>query len=213
MERLAGHASVALQNARLHASLQALSLTDPLTHLFNRTVGINSLTQEVSRAKRNESPLTVLMLDLDDFKKLNDTHGHLMGDLALLHDSNGLAALREPGVRVLVVVLNNNGGGIFHGLPVRAFEPAFTPLFATPHGRELGELARFHDLPFLRVDTRKSEAGLSSELDAAWEEAREWEGSGILEIRTDRDTNQARRTVVVASISSSLGAAAHRSET
>lgn len=65
------------------AQAQKFALTDPLTHLSNRTVGINNLAQEVARAHRSTSPLTVLMLDLDDFKNLNDTHGHLMGDQAL----------------------------------------------------------------------------------------------------------------------------------
>ncbi len=70
-----------LKKRRLQA--QKFALTDPLTHLSNRTVGIGSLDQEVARAERSGVPLTVLMLDLDDFKKLNDTHGHLMGDQAL----------------------------------------------------------------------------------------------------------------------------------
>jgi diguanylate cyclase (GGDEF)-like protein len=62
---------------------QKYSLTDPLTRLFNRRVGITSLDNEIARAKRNGAPLTVLMLDLDDFKRLNDTRGHLVGDQAL----------------------------------------------------------------------------------------------------------------------------------
>jgi len=62
----------------------------------------------------------------------------LLGDLALLHDSNGLSALALPGVQLVLAVVNNDGGGIFHLLPIRGYEPAFTPFFATPHGRELG---------------------------------------------------------------------------
>jgi diguanylate cyclase (GGDEF)-like protein len=62
---------------------QKFALTDPLTRLFNRRMGIGSLDQEVARAQRNETPLTVLMIDLDDFKRLNDTFGHLQGDHAL----------------------------------------------------------------------------------------------------------------------------------
>lgn len=62
---------------------QKFALTDSLTRLFNRRMGLASLDQEVARAGRSRRPLTVLMCDLDHFKQLNDTHGHLQGDLAL----------------------------------------------------------------------------------------------------------------------------------
>lgn len=59
------------------------AVTDPLTRLFNRRQGVLTLDQELARAVRSDRPLTVLMLDLDDFKKINDTYGHLQGDAAL----------------------------------------------------------------------------------------------------------------------------------
>ena len=62
---------------------ERFALTDPLTRLFNRGVGISVLVQELARRKRTQKPLTLLMLDLDQFKDLNDTRGHLVGDLAL----------------------------------------------------------------------------------------------------------------------------------
>jgi diguanylate cyclase (GGDEF)-like protein len=62
---------------------QKFALTDPLTRLFNRRMGITSLDQEIARAHRSGHPMTVLMIDLDDFKKLNDVHGHVQGDHAL----------------------------------------------------------------------------------------------------------------------------------
>ncbi len=62
---------------------QKFALTDPLTRLFNRRMGIGSLDQEISRSQRSEAPLAILMIDLDDFKRLNDTYGHLQGDQAL----------------------------------------------------------------------------------------------------------------------------------
>ncbi len=122
----------------------------------------------------------------------------IVGDLALLHDANGLSSLRDPEVRVLVVVLNNDGGGIFHFLPIREFEPAFTPLFATPHGRDLSLLAAFQDLPHLRVQA-------PFDVDEAWATASRWEGSGMLEIQTDREQNRIARSAVVKSISSTVG--------
>jgi diguanylate cyclase (GGDEF)-like protein len=79
LQRLARQASVALENARLHASLQALSLSDPLTGLPNRRRLQIHLDKEVAAARRGRS-LVVVVFDLDDFKQVNDTKGHLAGD-------------------------------------------------------------------------------------------------------------------------------------
>ncbi|MGA7800232.1 MAG: diguanylate cyclase [Gammaproteobacteria bacterium] len=79
LQRLASQASVALENARLHSSLQALSLTDPLTGLPNRRRLQIHLDTEVAAARRGRS-LAVAVFDLDDFKRCNDTLGHLVGD-------------------------------------------------------------------------------------------------------------------------------------
>lgn len=79
LQRLANQASVALDNARLHADLQALSLTDPLTGLPNRRRLQIHLDKEVAAARRGRS-LVVVVYDLDNFKSLNDTHGHVVGD-------------------------------------------------------------------------------------------------------------------------------------
>lgn len=62
---------------------QKFSLTDSLTRLFNRRMGLLALEQEIARADRMVRPLTVLMCDLDHFKQLNDRYGHLEGDAAL----------------------------------------------------------------------------------------------------------------------------------
>jgi diguanylate cyclase (GGDEF)-like protein len=79
LQRLASQASVALENARLHASLQALSLTDPLTGLPNRRRLQIHLDKEVAAARRGRS-LVAVIFHLDDFKHYNDTFGHLVGD-------------------------------------------------------------------------------------------------------------------------------------
>jgi diguanylate cyclase (GGDEF)-like protein len=80
--RLASQASVALENARLHASVQSLSLTDPLTGLPNRRQLKIHLDREVAAARRGRS-LEAVLFDLDNFKNYNDTYGHLAGDDAL----------------------------------------------------------------------------------------------------------------------------------
>jgi diguanylate cyclase (GGDEF)-like protein len=80
--RLASVASVALANARLHADIQALSLTDPLTDLPNRRHLDIHLQREVAAARRGRS-VCVVLFDLDDFKAHNDNLGHVVGDQIL----------------------------------------------------------------------------------------------------------------------------------
>lgn len=67
----------------LRAELSALSITDSLTGLFNQRHFYNRLKEELARAKRQNRPLSLILLDLDDFKAYNDTHGHLAGDAVL----------------------------------------------------------------------------------------------------------------------------------
>ncbi len=80
--RLASQASVALVNARLHESIQALSLTDPLTDLPNRRHMDMHLQREVAAARRGRN-VCVVLFDLDDFKAHNDQLGHVVGDQIL----------------------------------------------------------------------------------------------------------------------------------
>lgn len=82
LARLAGQASVALDNAELHASIQALSLTDVLTGLPNRRHLQLHLEREVAAARRGRR-LVLVLFDLDDFKHYNDTLGHIVGDQIL----------------------------------------------------------------------------------------------------------------------------------
>ena len=72
-------AELAVTNRRL----QEAALTDPLTTLPNRRYGIDRLEQEWAAAKRNGRPLSCLMIDIDHFKKINDNHGHDVGDAVL----------------------------------------------------------------------------------------------------------------------------------
>ena len=83
---LAVTAAMRMQNLLLQRRCrraQKFALTDPLTRLFNRRMGITSLDQAIARSHRSGVDLTVLMIDLDQFKKLNDTYGHVQGDQAL----------------------------------------------------------------------------------------------------------------------------------
>jgi two-component system, cell cycle response regulator len=77
-------ASVAIDNVLLHQEAQRLSLTDPLTGLWNYRYLTLGLGHEIERATRFSRPLAVLMLDLDRFKAINDEHGHQIGDAVLI---------------------------------------------------------------------------------------------------------------------------------
>ena len=80
---LAGQASVSLENADLHEAVKYQAVTDELTGLANHRRFQEVMTAEVERTKRTSSPLGLIMLDIDDFKQVNDSYGHLQGDLVL----------------------------------------------------------------------------------------------------------------------------------
>jgi diguanylate cyclase (GGDEF)-like protein len=74
---------LALQKHQQYQELQRQNLRDPLTGLYNRRFLDEILTKEGEKAKRGQYPLSVAMIDLDHFKKFNDTHGHDAGDFVL----------------------------------------------------------------------------------------------------------------------------------
>jgi diguanylate cyclase (GGDEF)-like protein/PAS domain S-box-containing protein len=77
---VASHIALALSNLRLRESLRRQSIRDSLTGLYNRRFLNEALEREVRRAARGNRQLAVLMFDIDDFKGINDTHGHEAGD-------------------------------------------------------------------------------------------------------------------------------------
>lgn len=80
LSAVADQVGLAVQNARLHEQTVALSITDPLTGVPNRRYLFQQLDAEIARAARFSHPLTVLMIDIDHFKHLNDSAGHAAGD-------------------------------------------------------------------------------------------------------------------------------------
>jgi len=76
-------AAGAIENARLQEHTLNLATTDKLTGLRNRRFFDQRLAEEIQRAIQHEKPLSLLMLDIDDFKRINDTYGHAAGDLIL----------------------------------------------------------------------------------------------------------------------------------
>ncbi|MEV4759026.1 diguanylate cyclase [Micromonospora sp. NPDC049559] len=96
LRTFAAHAAVAVNNVRMHEEAQRLSLTDPLTGLWNYRYLKESIRREVERASRFGRMLSVLALDLDRFKDVNDTYGHAAGDAVLAEFARRVrGALRE----------------------------------------------------------------------------------------------------------------------
>lgn len=112
----------------------------------------------------------------------------LLGDLSLYHDMNGLLAAKTHDLDVTFVVVNNDGGGIFHMLPIREYEPPFTELFATPHGLDFGHAAGLYGLDHRCVEDRTELVELLSGPDPEHGSA----GSRILEVPSDREENRRR---------------------
>ncbi|MBF0227116.1 MAG: diguanylate cyclase [Desulfobacterales bacterium] len=103
--RIIEHYSLSLVNLRLRESLKLESTQDPLTGLYNRRYMQKSLEREISRCKRHKSSLCVIMLDIDHFKKFNDTYGHEAGDVVL----KGLGNLLKSRMRQEDIICRYGG--------------------------------------------------------------------------------------------------------
>jgi two-component system, cell cycle response regulator len=91
IDQFATHGALALRNALLLEQIRRLAATDALTGLANRRTFQEMLEREISRATRHGDDLTLVMIDLDHFKTLNDTHGHQVGDEVLRYVGRRLA--------------------------------------------------------------------------------------------------------------------------
>ncbi len=83
LEVLASHMAVSLANARMVKRLEELATTDGLTGLLNKRALLETAEQKLRSAARFDKPLSVLVCDIDHFKRVNDTHGHDVGDLVI----------------------------------------------------------------------------------------------------------------------------------
>jgi two-component system, cell cycle response regulator len=94
----AGRRILDLQEQLMHAreALREQATRDGLTGLWNRTTVLDLLTQELARATRERKPIGVLMTDIDRFKQVNDTHGHLVGDAVLRETARRMRAVARP---------------------------------------------------------------------------------------------------------------------
>jgi diguanylate cyclase (GGDEF)-like protein len=92
----AHQAAIAIKNAQLFEEVQKLAETDELTKIHNRRQLFNIGEREFERSKRYNQPLSVIMLDIDNFKLINDTYGHAVGDVVLYSlAQNCLINIRE----------------------------------------------------------------------------------------------------------------------
>jgi diguanylate cyclase (GGDEF)-like protein len=119
LQALASQLAVALELNRARAELDRLTITDPLTGAYNRRYLDRLLPTEQERAERFDRPFALLMLDLDDFKTVNDRYGHRQGDHILVAFAQALqrnvrsidAVIRYGGDEFLVVLLETDAEG------------------------------------------------------------------------------------------------------
>ena len=93
LEYLAGQAVVSIENASLHATVERQAVTDDLTGLANLRAFTSILDRELERSRRFDTPLGLVMLDIDDFKQVNDSYGHQQGDAVLAQVASVLRGL------------------------------------------------------------------------------------------------------------------------
>jgi 2-succinyl-5-enolpyruvyl-6-hydroxy-3-cyclohexene-1-carboxylate synthase len=127
----------------------------------------------------------------------------LIGDVALLHDIGGLLAADRLGLALTIVLINNDGGGIFHFLPVAGEQDAFETHVATPHGIDFARAAALYGAGYQRPRDL-------AELRAALSRAQTAPGTTILEVRTDRRTNLALHRRVAEAVNRPAPAASPR---
>lgn len=170
---LADSTSLALSNISLREQLRTQSLRDPMTGLYNRRYMEDTLDRFISLAQRQNQPTSVLMIDLDNFKKLNDEHGHAKGD-AVLKD---VAAQVVGALRPSDVVCRYGGEELLVILPDCATEDAMMraeqvrariELLSDQHGCSVAASIGVASLP----ESAKSAADLLSASDAALYEAK-----------------------------------------
>jgi diguanylate cyclase (GGDEF)-like protein len=119
LEYLAGQAVVSIENASLHETVERQAVTDELTGLANVRAFTSFLDREIERRRRFDHPVGLVMIDLDDFKRVNDTYGHQQGDEVLAHVAWVLRdasrdldmVVRYGGEELAVVLPQTDGSG------------------------------------------------------------------------------------------------------
>ncbi len=121
----------------------------------------------------------------------------VLGDLALLHDLNSLALTRELPKSLVIVALNNDGGGIFSFLPIARHADVFEPFFAAPHGLNFRDAAAMFELEY-------AAPGTAAEFTAAYRRAQLQTGATLIEVTTERSSNHRHHSDLIARIGRAL---------
>ncbi|QKG94060.1 2-succinyl-5-enolpyruvyl-6-hydroxy-3-cyclohexene-1-carboxylic-acid synthase [Halorubrum salinarum] len=197
------------------------ALPDPATLFVSNSMPVRDLDRFVGATTANVTALGnrgvsgidgIVSSALGAGSGTTDDLTLVVGDLALYHDSNGLLAVDRCDVDVTVVAVNNDGGGIFHKLPIESFEPPFTESFKTPHGLDFEPLAALHGLGYERIDARpdaladrgddpaERAAAVAEDVTAAVARAHESPGSHLVEVETDAEASHRAREASAAAV-------------
>ena len=120
LELLAVNVSIAIENAQLFDKVQSMAITDPLTGLSNRRKFYENASSEFDISRRYGRPLSVIMMDIDHFKNVNDTYGHAVGDQVL----QGLAQLVKSNLRQVDILARYGGEEFVILMPETGIEEA-----------------------------------------------------------------------------------------
>jgi GGDEF domain-containing protein len=178
-QAIADHAAIAIDNARTREALQQQAITDGLTGLHNHRYLHQRLHEEVTSAHRYGHPLSLLMIDIDDFKTVNDTFGHPQGDV-MLADLAGL--FLEVTRRDVDIVARYGGEEFTVVLP-------YTPVLGAPGAGPAGDAGSGGDPAALAVAERLRQkvAGHLFESTPGQRDAHITVSVGVTEL-TDADT-------------------------
>lgn len=121
----------------------------------------------------------------------------VIGDIAFYHDLNGLLAAKRHALNATIILINNDGGGIFSFLPQAAYPEHFEQLFGTPHGLDFRPVAEMYGADYQQVSNwREFRAALNAGLQAS--------GLNIIEVRTRRDLNVTQHRQVWQAVAAAL---------
>lgn len=126
----------------------------------------------------------------------------IVGDITFYHDMNGLLAIHRCGVPITIVLLNNDGGGIFNRLPINKFEPEFTEYFITAHGLDFSHTAALYSIEHVRINV--ADEGARQSFREIFADKVHQKTSTIIEVMSDSLDDEQRRQEILDSIKATI---------